>query len=179
MYGAILGDIIGSPFEFDRGEKIKEFELFARGCDFTDDSVMTIAVAEALIEVGPQAGEKAIKEAVNSKMQDWGKRYPNAGYGGRFSQWLVMKNPKPYGSYGNGSAMRVSAVGWLYPTIERTREIARFTAEVTHNHIEGIKGAEATASCIFFARKGATKEYIKKYIEDEFGYSKKSRKVKE
>ena len=131
---------------------------------------MTIAVAEALIEVGPQAGEKAIKEAVISKMQDWGKRYPNAGYGGRFSQWLVMKIPKPYGSYGNGSAMRVSAVGWLYPTIERTREVARFTAEVTHNHIEGIKGAEATASCIFFARKGATKEYIKRYIEDEFGY---------
>ena len=171
MYGAILGDIIGSPFEFNRGEKTKDFDLFTRGCDFTDDSVMTIAVAEALIKVGSKASEDAIKDAVISKMQDWGNRYPKAGYGFRFMHWLTMKNPKPYGSYGNGSAMRVSAVGWLYPTIERTREVARFTAEVTHNHIEGIKGAEATASCIFLARKGTSKEYIKKYIEDEFGYN--------
>ena len=143
MYGAILGDIIGSPFEFDRGDKTKEFDLFTKGCDFTDDSVMTIAVAEALLAVGPEAAVKEIQEAVVTNMQDWGKRYPHAGYGGSFRHWLKEKNPKPYGSYGNGSAMRVSAAGWLYDSIERTREVARATANVTHNHPEGIKGAEA------------------------------------
>ena len=143
MYGAILGDIIGSPFEFDRGDKTKEFDLFTKGCDFTDDSVMTIAVGEALLAVGPQATVKEIEEAVVTNMQDWGKRYPYAGYGGRFRYWLRERNPKPYGSYGNGSAMRVSAAGGLYDSLERTREVARATANVTHNHPEGIKGAEA------------------------------------
>ena len=171
MYGAILGDIIGSPFEFDRGDKTKDFELFTPGCEFTDDSVMTIAVAEALIAVGPDAEKEEIEEAVVSNMQDWGRRFPDAGYGGRFCWWLREKNPKPYGSFGNGSAMRVSAVGWLYPTLERTRQVAVYTAEVTHNHKEGIKGAEATASCIFLARQGATKDEIKSYVEDNFGYN--------
>ena len=143
MYGAILGDIIGSPFEFDRGDKTKNFDLFSEGCDFTDDSVMTIAVGEALLAVGPEAAVKEIEDAVASNMQDWGKRYPHAGYGGSFRHWLKEKNPKPYGSYGNGSAMRVSVAGWLYDSIERTREVARATANVTHNHPEGIKGAEA------------------------------------
>ena len=143
MYGAILGDIIGSPFEFDRGDKTKKFDLFSEGCGFTDDSVMTIAVGEALLAVGPEAVVKAIEDAVASNMQDWGKRYPHAGYGGSFRHWLKENNPKPYGSYGNGSAMRVSAAGWLYDSIERTREVARATANVTHNHPEGIKGAEA------------------------------------
>ena len=170
MYGAILGDIIGSPFEFDRGRKTKEFELFTRGCGFTDDSVMTVAIAEALIAIGPDANEMEIEEAVIANMQDWGRSYPHAGYGGKFRQWLGARNPKPYGSYGNGSAMRVSAAGWLYPTIERTREVAEATASVTHNHPEGIKGAVATASCIFLARNGATKEEIKKYVEQEFHY---------
>ena len=170
MYGAILGDIIGSPFEFDRGRKTKEFELFTRGCGFTDDSVMTVAIAEALIAIGPDANEMEIEEAVIANMQDWGRSYPHAGYGGKFRQWLGARNPKPYGSYGNGSAMRVSAAGWLYPTIERTREVAEATAAVTHNHPEGIKGAVATASCIFLARNGATKEEIKRYVEQEFHY---------
>ena len=143
MYGAILGDIIGSPFEFDRGDKTKNFDLFSEGCGFTDDSVMTIAVGEALLAVGPKAAVKEIEDAVASNMQDWGKRYPHAGYGGSFRHWLKENNPKPYGSYGNGSAMRVSAAGWLYDSIERTREVARATANVTHNHPEGIKGAEA------------------------------------
>ena len=143
MYGAILGDIIGSPFEFDRGDKTKNFDLFSEGCGFTDDSVMTIAVGEALLAVGPEAAVKKIEDAVASNMQDWGKRYPHAGYGGCFRHWLKENNPKPYGSYGNGSAMRVSAAGWLYDSIERTREVARATANVTHNHPEGIKGAEA------------------------------------
>ena len=143
MYGAILGDIIGSPFEFDRGDKTKNFDLFSEGCGFTDDSVMTIAVGEALLAVGPEAAVKKIEDAVASNMQDWGKRYPHAGYGGSFRHWLKENNPKPYGSYGNGSAMRVSAAGWLYDSIDRTREVARATANVTHNHPEGIKGAEA------------------------------------
>ena len=171
MYGAILGDIIGSPFEFDRGDKTKEFDLFTKGCDFTDDSVMTIAVGEALLAVGSEATVKEIEEAVVTNMQDWGKRYPYAGYGGRFRYWLRERNPKPYGSYGNGSAMRVSAVGWLYDSLERTREVARATANVTHNHPEGIKGAEATASAIYMARNESSKEKIKEYIEREFHYN--------
>lgn len=130
MYGAILGDIIGSPFEFDRGDKTKNFDLFSEGCGFTDDSVMTIAVGEALLAVGPEAAVKEIEDALASNMQDWGKRYPHAGYGGSFRHWLKEKNPKPYGSYGNGSAMRVSAAGWLYDSIERTREVARATSLV-------------------------------------------------
>ena len=170
MYGAILGDIIGSPFEFDRGDKTKEFDLFSRGCGFTDDSVMTVAVAEALLAVGPDASVSEIEEAVIANMQDWGRRYPHAGYGGRFRYWLTSRNPKPYGSFGNGSAMRVSAAGWLYPAIERTREVAEATAAVTHNHPEGIKGAVATASCIFLARHGAAKKEIKDYVEQEFHY---------
>ena len=171
MYGAILGDIIGSPFEFDRGDKTKEFDLFTKGCDFTDDSVMTIAVGEALLAVGPEATVKEIEEAVVTNMQDWGKRYPYAGYGGRFRYWLRERNPKPYGSYGNGSAMRVSAAGWIYDSLERTREVARATANVTHNHPEGIKGAEATASAIYMARNESSKEEIKEYIEREFHYN--------
>lgn len=122
---------------------------------------MTIAVGEALLAVEPEAAVKEIEDAVASNMQDWGKRYPHAGYGGSFRHWLRENNPKPYGSYGNGSAMRVSAAGWLYDSIERTREVARATANVTHNHPEGIKGAEATASAIYMARNGSSKEEIK------------------
>ena len=96
MYGAILGDIIGSPFEFDRGDKTKNFDLFSKGCGFTDDSVMTIAVGEALLAVRPKAAVKEIEDAVASNMQDLGKRYPHAGYGGSFRHWLKENNPKPY-----------------------------------------------------------------------------------
>ena len=103
-------------------------------------------------------------------MQKWGHKYPYAGYGGMFRRWLKEKNPKPYGSYGNGSAMRVAAAGWLFDTIEETRKHARLSAEVTHNHPEGIKGAEATASAIFMARNGMSKDKIKEYIINEFGY---------
>ena len=164
MYGAILGDIIGSPFEFDRGSKTKDFDLFTRGCGFTDDSVMTVAVAEALLKAGVDADTDTIEKVVIQQMQKWGKRYPNAGYGLRFLNWLAAKDPKPYGSFGNGSAMRVSAAGWLYDTLERTREVARATAVVTHDHPEGIKGAEATASCIFLARIGASKDEDRKSV---------------
>ena len=170
MYGAILGDIIGSPFEFDRGDKTKDFKLFSRRSHFTDDSVMTLAVCEALLKVGQDATVKEIEDAVISSMQSWGRRYPHAGYGGYFRRWLIACHPEPYNSFGNGSAMRVSAVGWLYDSLENTRTVAKATANVTHNHPEGIKGAEATASAIFMARNGSSKEEIKKYIENEFHY---------
>ena len=138
MYGAILGDIIGSPYEFDRGSKTKDFPLFVSGSEYTDDTVMTIAVAEALMKSsGGTDGE--IRDALAECMQVWGAAYPDAGYGGRFRQWLREAHPEPYGSFGNGSAMRVAAAGWLYDTLEETRRIARLTAEVTHNHPEGIK----------------------------------------
>ena len=169
MIGAILGDMIGAPYEFDRSPKTKEFPLFSRGSEFTDDSVMTIAVAEALMDtLGKTDGE--IKTALVSSMQKWGHRYPDAGYGGRFYHWLRAKHPEPYGSYGNGSAMRVSSAGWLFDSLEETRRMARLTAEVTHNHPEGIKGAEATASAIFLARNGNGKDMIRDYIIREFGY---------
>ncbi len=169
MIGAILGDMIGAPYEFDRGKKTKKFPLFGRDSEFTDDSVMTIAVAEALLDSDGKPDDE-IRAALVSSMQKWGDRYPDAGYGLMFCGWLLSEDPKPYGSYGNGSAMRVSAAGWLYSTLEKTRHVARLTAEVTHNHPEGIKGAEATASAIFLARTGSSKEEIRNYIIREFGY---------
>ena len=169
MYGAILGDIIGSPYEFDRGGKTKDFRLFVPSSGYTDDTVMTVAVAEALMKtVGKD--DISVKYEVQRAMQKWGRRYPYAGYGVRFRSWLHDKDPEPYNSYGNGSAMRVSAAGWLCDTVEETRRLARLTAEVTHNHPEGIKGAESTACAIFLARTGSGKEAIKEYIVREFGY---------
>ena len=169
MHGAILGDMIGAPYEFDMGNKSKEFPLFCEDSHFTDDSVMTIAVAEALLDNQFQ-DDITIKDALVDTMRKWGKKYPAAGYGGRFWHWLMAENPEPYGSYGNGSAMRVSSAGWLFDTIEDTRAKARLTAEVTHNHPEGIKGAEATASAIFLARTGHSKDESKEYIVREFDY---------
>ena len=171
MLGAILGDIIGSPYEFDRGNKSKEFELFHPACGFTDDTVMTIAIADALLRAGKSASVESIRKHVILSMRSWGKKYPNAGYGSKFIHWVLSeKEPNPYESYGNGSAMRVSSAGWLYKTLEKTRKVAKITAEVTHNHPEGIKGAEAVASAIFLARTGKSKEEIKNYIISEFGY---------
>lgn len=170
MYGAILGDMIGAPYEFDRGNKSKNFNLFGEGVHFTDDSVMTVAVAEALLDsVGKSDDE--VKDAIVKSMQKWGRKYPRAGYGGMFYQWLREKNPQPYGSFGNGSAMRVSPTGWLYETVDETRHYAKLTAEVTHNHPEGIKGAEATAAAIYMARCGYSKDEIRDYIIKEFGYN--------
>lgn len=170
MFGAILGDIIGSPFEFDRGNKSKDFQFFSEGCTFTDDTVMTVAVAEALMKSGKDATDETILENLIKSMQKWGKKYPDAGYGGLFSKWLCSKEPKPYNSYGNGSAMRVSAAGWYANSIEEAKRLGRLTAEVTHNHPEGIKGAQAIACGIFMARKRSQKDEIKKYIEEQFGY---------
>lgn len=170
MYGAILGDMIGAPYEFDKGDKTKDFPLFSRGSEFTDDSVMTIAVAEALLGLSRDADDETVRRAVIRSMQAWGRKYPYAGYGGRFRGWLTEQDPQPYYSWGNGSAMRVSPAGWLYDTIEETRKYAGLTAEVTHNHPEGIKGAESTASAIYLVRTGSSKEDIKDYIVREFGY---------
>ena len=169
MIGAILGDMIGAPYEFDRGSKTKDFPLFSRKSRFTDDSVMTIAVAEALLDTIGQTDE-AITDALIASMQKWGKKYPNAGYGGMFIRWLHEKDPEPYGSYGNGSAMREASAGWLFDDLETTRHIAALTASVSHNHPEGIKGAEAVASAIFLARNGSSKEEIRNCIIREFGY---------
>lgn len=170
MLGAILGDMVGSPFEFDRGNKTKNFEMFSRRSHFTDDTVMTIAVTDALLSSGEE-DEDILKARLIERMKYWGRKYPNAGYGGRFFGWLFSGDTKPYGSYGNGSAMRVAAAGWLFDTLEKTREAARITAEVTHNHPEGIKGAEAIAAAIFLARTGHSKAEIKEYIIKEFGYN--------
>ena len=171
MYGAILGDIIGEPYEFDRMvNKTKDFPLFSEDPTYTDDSVMTIAVCEGILNAGIDADESTMKNSMIKSMQLWGHRYPLAGYGGRFHMWLASESTKPYGSWGNGSAMRVSAVGWLFETLERTREVARWSAEVTHNHPEGIKGAESTARIIWLARNGYSKEQIREYVVREFGY---------
>ena len=169
MLGAILGDMIGAPYEFDRSPKVKEFPLFCSRSEFTDDSVMTVAVAEALMNAaGKTEGET--ETALVSSMRKWGERYPDAGYGGMFYRWLRAEKPEPYGSFGNGSAMRVSSAGWLYGSMEETRRMARLTARVTHNHPEGIKGAEAAASVIYLARTGGSKEEIRDYVTREFGY---------
>ena len=169
MYGALLGDMIGAPYEFDRGSKSKDFPLFCEYSHFTDDSVMTIAVAEALLDFQFREDED-IKSGLIESMRKWGKKYPNAGYGRKFYHWLHSRHPEPYGSYGNGSAMRVSSAGWLFDTLAETRHMARLTAEVTHNHPEGIKGAEATASAIFLARTGHSKDEIRDYMVSEFDY---------
>ena len=169
MYGAILGDMIGSPYEFDMSGKTKDFPLFVPGSRFTDDTVMTVAVAEALMDTLGK-GEEELLRALAESMQRWGRRYPNAGYGGRFIRWLASPDPKPYHSWGNGSAMRVSAAGWLFGTLEETRRAAVRTAMVTHDHPEGIKGAEAAASAVFLARTGAGKGEIRDYIARQFGY---------
>lgn len=170
MYGAILGDIIGEPFEFDRGNKSKEFPLFCKHPRFTDDTVMTIAICDGILKAGQDSDEITMKTQMITSMQLWGHKYPHAGYGGRFYQWLAMENTKPYNSWGNGSAMRVASVGWLFETLERTREVARWSAEVTHNHPEGVKGAESVAAIIWMGRNGYSKEQIKEYVIQEFKY---------
>ena len=171
MYGAIIGDMVGAPYEFDRSPKIKDFgSLFIQESCYTDDSMMTIAIADAIMTVGTDADEQTMKSQFVTSMQKWGCNYPDAGYGGMFYNWLYESDPQPYGSYGNGSAMRVSSVGWLFDSLEKTREVARWSAEVTHNDPEGIKGAEATATAIYMARIGKSKDEIRDYVISEFGY---------
>lgn len=168
IYGAIIGDIVGSRFEFDRGPWTKDFEFFTPECTFTDDTIMTVAIAEALHIVGAGATIDEIKARCIERMTDWGLHYPNAGYGAMFAHWI--NNPVPYNSFGNGSAMRVSAVAWMYDNLERVREVARATAEISHNHPEGIKGADAIATAIWMALHGFGKNNIRQSITEIFGY---------
>lgn len=164
ILGAIAGDIIGSVYEF-RSTRNYNFEMFDDRMRPTDDTVMTIAVADWIMH---DAG--LTEDSLAKTMRKWGNRYPRAGYGRSFNMWLNQENAGPYNSWGNGSAMRVSPVGFAFDTLERTLSVAKATAIVTHNHPEGIKGAQATAAAIFLARTGKTKEEIKKYITDTFGY---------
>ena len=168
MIGAVFGDIVGSVYEFHNTHDY-DFPLLSRYSRPTDDSVMTLAVAEALMETYGK-NDETIRQALIRRMQEHGAAYPAAGYGGMFWQWLQSENPKPYNSCGNGSAMRVSSAGWLYGTLEETLHAAKLTAEVTHNHPEGIKGAQAAAAAVFLARNGSSKEEIKAYIAQTFDY---------
>ena len=159
MIGAIAGDIIGSVYEH-RPIKTKEFPFFAPGSRFTDDSVLTVAVADAILS------GRGYAEALH----DFGHRYPRAGYGGAFMEWLHSREPRPYGSWGNGAAMRVSPVGWAFDSEDEVLLHARLTAEVTHDHPEGIKGAQATALTVFLARMGYDRDELRDRITALFGY---------
>lgn len=165
MIGAIIGDIVGSIYEWNN-HRSKAFEFFGKGCFATDDSIMTIAVAKALMDCNgdySDLGAKAIKA-----MQELGRPYPNCGFGGSFYNWIYSDNPKPYGSYGNGAAMRISPVGWVAKDIEQAKELSREVTEISHNHPEGIKGAESVAVAIVLARQGKTMEEIRKYITEHY-----------
>ena len=170
MLGAILGDIIGSRFEFSNTAINKDFKLYTKDSTYTDDTVMTLAIADALMCVNNRYDENEVKKMIIQKMKEYGHRYPLAGYGYSFSKWLFSESDQPYGSYGNGSALRVSAIGYMYDNLEDTINAARWSAEVTHNHIEGIKGATATAAIIFLARSGKNKKYISEYIKNNYDY---------
>ena len=159
MIGAIAGDIIGSVYERHNIRRV-DFPLFDTRCRFTDDTVLTVAVADAIL-TGSSYGDK---------LKEYFRYYPDAGYGPGFRRWAASRRITPYYSQGNGSAMRVSPVGFAFDTLEQVLEQAKKSAEVTHNHPEGIKGAQATASSIFLARRGATKEEIKTYVENNFKY---------
>jgi ADP-ribosylglycohydrolase len=160
MIGAIAGDIIGSIYE-GYPIKTKDFPLFQPQCRFTDDSVLTVAVAKAILD-----GSEYLPE-----IREIGRKYPDAGYGGSFIFWLLSEDARPYNSWGNGSAMRVSPVGFAFDSAERVMDEAAKTAELTHNHPEGIKGAQATALAVFLARTSRDKEHIKQEINLRFGYN--------
>ena len=161
MLGAIAGDIIGSVYEFN-AVKHKDFPLFTAKSAFTDDTILSVAVAEAILEDRPYG----------ATIKQYAQAYPNpvGSYGARFQQWATSSTLEPYNSWGNGSAMRVSAVGFAFDEMDAVLEVAKQTAEVTHNHPEGIKGAQATAAAILLAKKGARKPVIKDFVEDRFGY---------
>lgn len=166
ILGAIAGDTIGSIYEFNP-TKDYNFTLLHPIMEYTDDSIMTIAIAQWIMEDSTHSLDQ-----LASIMRYWGHKYPfpMGGYGNGFFEWLFSTDPQPYNSWGNGSAMRVSACGFAFPTMEETLKMARLSAEITHNHPEGIKGAEATAAAIFMARHHHSKEEIRQYITEHFGY---------
>ena len=179
MLGAIFGDIVGSIYE-RHNVKRTDFQLITRYSHPTDDSIMTLAVAKALMEtrdiwssasVLSTDRELAILNALTVSMQSMGRAYPNAGYGSAFRRWIWSNDPRPYRSWGNGSAMRVSPAGWVCNTLDDVLQLAALTASVTHNSAEGIKGAQAIASCVFMARAGMNKSEIKQVCVDLFEYN--------
>jgi ADP-ribosyl-[dinitrogen reductase] hydrolase len=179
MIGAIIGDIVGSRFEFNN-HRNKEFELFIGDCHVTDDSIMTLAIAKAIMEteriIMPSVGGNdydsdycSLLERMSIKyMQEIGRKYPYCGYGGMFNQWVFSNNPKPYNSFGNGAAMRISPVGFAAMTEDEACRLSKVVTETTHNHDMGIKGAEATAVAIFMARCGFTKREIRNKINSNY-----------
>lgn len=164
ILGALIGDIVGSVYEF-YNVKTTDFELFYQESCFTDDSVMTLAVAKWLLEDDSHSPQHLVE-----CMQELGRRYPDAGYGGTFYRWLKQDNPQPYNSWGNGSGMRVSPVGLYAQTLEEALALAEISASVSHNHPEGIKGAQAIAASVYLCKSGKTKAEIKEYVERTFGY---------
>lgn len=171
MIGAIIGDVIGSFYEGKiKKAKSKNFELFTPYSICTDDTIMTIAVGQALVNTYQEKEILIIQKELIKEMQKFGQIYPYSRYGKQFSHWLREENPKPYNSFGNGSGMRVSSVAWLYDNLEDVNKYAEITASVSHNHPEGIKGACAIASAIYLASQKKSKNEIKKYIEKKFEY---------
>ena len=167
VYGAAAGDIAGSRFEFNN-IKTKEFEIFHSRCFFTDDTVMTLAVAMACREYKIHKSLRLFKEQLIDEMHRLGKMYPYAGYGGNFSVWLSTKSRKAYNSWGNGSAMRASPTAYFTDSLEETLALAKASAEVTHNHPKGIEGAQAAAGCVYMALNGASKDEIRSFINDNY-----------
>lgn len=171
MIGAIIGDVIGSFYEGKiKKAKSKNFELFTPYSICTDDTIMTVAVGQALVNTYQEKEILIIQKELIKEMQKFGQIYPYSRYGKQFSHWLREENPKPYNSFGNGSGMRVSSVAWLYDNLEDVNKYAKITASVSHNHPEGIKGACAVASAIYLASHKKSKDEIKKYIEEKFEY---------
>lgn len=169
MYGAIIGDMAGSIYEFHSWHgSWEDIPLHNGQGRFTDDTVMSVAVANALREA--DGNEKLFSNKLIDNFHQFGHMYPLAGYGGRFAHWLISGQREPYNSFGNGSAMRVSPVGWSFDSLEDTEKFAALSAAVTHNHPEGIKGAQAVAGAIFIARTGADKKTIKDYVTYQYGY---------
>ena len=168
MIGAIIGDVVGSRFEFSN-HLSKDFTLFTGSCDFTDDTVMTCAVAQALMDSRPDFSD--LSEKAVAAMQRVGRQFPYCGYGGRFIRWMFTDDPKPYNSYGNGSAMRISPVGFAARDEEEAKRLSAAVTRVSHDHPEGMKGAEATAVAIVMARQGRTKEEIRAEMEKYYDLS--------
>ena len=165
MLGAIIGDIVGSRFEWNNNRS-KEFEFLTYKCFPTDDSVMSLALAQAILVSKPDYSDLG-KIAVEC-MQAVGRNYPDCGYGGSFYKWMFSENPQPYNSFGNGAAMRVSAAGFAASSLEESKILSKKITEVTHNHPEGIKGAEATAVAVFMAKTGKSMLEIRDYIDENY-----------
>lgn len=169
MLGAIVGDVVGSVYEWDNYKGV-DFPFLVDRCFFTDDSVMTVAVADALLSLDDDGlmDDDLVREAIRVSLVDYGRSYPDAGYGAHFREWILSVEHFPYGSYGNGSAMRVSAVAYFASSLEGVLRLARLSAEVSHDHLEGIKGAEAVAGCVYMARSGFSKDEIRSFVESGY-----------